>query len=867
VSQPSQEELQAYQQLQQQGYRIEYSPQQFYQLKSQGYFPYFETYEDYLAWVKSSPSLQPGAWTPPPKLPEKPTVEDVKKALEEAKSTEHVQAVIEQAKKAGITIEMSPAFYEEGVGRFVVAFGDVASGKIVETGFAFKGGGEQNILAKQTVEVDISKEIEKAQREGFQNLQLAIEKTFMACRPEDALKISLTGVKPPEPPPPPPEPPKDAFAVAKQLIETPLTPGKPVDTAALEFQQWFWKYAPQLAQRYGVKEEGPIGTPEAEEILRRMAEAGELKLEGDALKVEFKEVKEEVKGSPTAAAAQMYLLTGGGGPLASLVSQLTGVWRKIEEAASQPTLLGKTYAETGLFPAGERMTYEMLKRMPEEEMKKKVEEYHKTLEARGGELAAEYAAALATATATTLENIAEWKFVIGPATSKIASWGAQLHEKALIEGLKAEEAGSLAGMIKWRTIEAFTIPLRGLNWAIQALTPKQVVEKYEVPKELELVGEKVVWGRETLLSGKAVVKSWQEVSEEVAEALKSGEPIGFLPVEAEGKTLKIPFAQPGWSTEYVLGGAEREAGRLFGREWGSEFAFFKAGEAYAPKVEGGFFKMPAKLNVQKVLAMIEGGVPKIEAVELAGEKLRGPIFTSPSVPVKVDIEKVLAPVAFPVISPKLKAEREEKEELAPGLKVPIPVKVRVEEEPGEAFKLFTLPSPRLKVEEKPLETERLFPPLTLPVLSLKTERSQLELAPLQMLEQLRQPLQAPIQGIVPIPATPTMQTPKTVPEPPSAPAKPSEPKIPLPYFSPPASSVIYRAPEWRWAKYWRVDWFAKGLKLDLGLGKLARAFAPKPVKVKQVDWMKPRVKTKPKRKVARSKRKAGKRKSKKVKAV
>jgi hypothetical protein len=129
VSQPSQEELQAYQQLQQQGYRIEYSPQQFYQLKSQGYFPYFETYEDYLAWVKSSPSLQPGAWTPPPKLPEKPTVEDVKKALEEAKSTEHVQAVVEQAKEAGIPIEMSPAFYEEGVGRFVVAFGDVASGK------------------------------------------------------------------------------------------------------------------------------------------------------------------------------------------------------------------------------------------------------------------------------------------------------------------------------------------------------------------------------------------------------------------------------------------------------------------------------------------------------------------------------------------------------------------------------------------------------------------------------------------------------------------------------------------------------------------------------------------------------------------
>jgi hypothetical protein len=85
----------------------------------------------------------------------------------------------------------------------------------------------------------------------------------------------------------------------------------------------------------------------------------------------------------------------------------------------------------------------------------------------------------------------------------------------------------------------------------------------------------------------------------------------------------------------------------------------------------------------------------------------------------------------------------------------------------------------------------------------------------------------------------------------------------------PASSVIYRAPEWRLAKYWRVDWFKEGLKLDFKLGKLAKALAPKNVKVKQVDWLKPKAKPKPKRKVkrARSKRKAGKRKSKKARAV
>jgi hypothetical protein len=110
---------------------------------------------------------------------------------------------------------MSPAFYKEGVGKAVVAFGDVSSGKIVETGIVFKGAGEQNILAKQAAEVDISKEVERAQKEGFQNIRLAIEKTFMACKPEEALKVSLVGVKPP-PPPPPPEPPKHVIQVTNQ---------------------------------------------------------------------------------------------------------------------------------------------------------------------------------------------------------------------------------------------------------------------------------------------------------------------------------------------------------------------------------------------------------------------------------------------------------------------------------------------------------------------------------------------------------------------------------------------------------------------------------------------------------------------------
>jgi hypothetical protein len=81
----------------------------------------------------------------------------------------------------------------------------------------------------------------------------------------------------------------------------------------------------------------------------------------------------------------------------------------------------------------------------------------------------------------------------------------------------------------------------------------------------------------------------------------------------------------------------------------------------------------------------------------------------------------------------------------------------------------------------------------------------------------------------------------------------------------PASSAVYRAPEWRLAKYWRVDWFAKGLKLDIGLGKLAKAVAPKKAKVKQVDWLKPKAKPRVKSKAERKAKTKKKRRSRKRK--
>jgi len=219
---------------------------------------------------------------------------------------------------------------------------------------------------------------------------------------------------------------------------------------------------------------------------------------------ESKGAEGEAKGSPAAAAAQAYLLTGGGGPLASLLSQLTGLRNVIEGVASQPTLLGRTYAETGFFPAGERMTWEMLKRIPEDQLKERASKYHKTLETKGGELAAEYAAAVATAAGTTLENVAEWKYLLGPAMAKVASLAGAGLERALektglvtyekrvyapekVEVITAQQGG--AGAAAWKLGKPATDITE--KWVMGSPAPRVATPEapyYKVPVGLKEAG-------------------------------------------------------------------------------------------------------------------------------------------------------------------------------------------------------------------------------------------------------------------------------------------------------------------------------------------------------------------------------------------
>jgi hypothetical protein len=67
--------------------------------------------------------------------------------------------------------------------------------------------------------------------------------------------------------------------------------------------------------------------------------------------------------------------------------------------------------------------------------------------------------------------------------------------------------------------------------------------------------------------------------------------------------------------------------------------------------------------------------------------------------------------------------------------------------------------------------------------------------------------------------------PPLAPPPPAPPGGGKEPPLKIPLLSPPPPSVIYRAQEWRFAKYWRVDWFAEGLKLDFRLGQISQLLA------------------------------------------
>lgn len=901
MSQPSQQELQAFEQMKAQGYKVDYSPEQFYQMKSQGYFQYFRSYEDYLGWVKSSPATQPGGWQPPPKLPAKPTVEDVKRALSEAKSTEHIQSVVEQAKKAGIPIEMSPAYYNrEGVGKVVVAFGDVQSGKVVETGLVFKGGGEQNILARQTAEINISEQIKKAQQQGFQNIQLAIQKTFMACRPEDALKISLTGVKPP----PPPEPPKHYIQVASQ---PPSSPDKAARLEVPSFEE-FVKQHPEAA-KYPETEQQQLYNLFLVKTAREKGyeyvstPSGWVKLPDiTAPRVDMLSALKQYTNIPQIAAA---------------------VWKSTE---------GKDYEQVSPLEAGVRgLTTgftETITSIP----------FSAPLLRLGALPEPPVSSLPQTAKATTVPTAIE----VAPTQAEKLKLMETLAPPPQLAVYKTmETAGQIAGTAfeqwfgqhaykVWKSIDISEVlerykagesltPLERLKLEAWVHTPEKVwralseattVKTYEIPEQVEVAREKgagplgwrsEVWKTEPL--------TWQEIDPELARKLQtlSGK-VGYLPVKLEetGEIVYAPWAKEGvWSTTYagkglrmvevpgyewiqpdwkIGAGEEVKAWRglgdytlraLFERE-GSPVDLLKVGPVYTEVEAKGVVDIPTltkQLEAWNLEALLlESPVEKVsqlwtEAGSLAPvtvKEVAWPVDVSPvtapktelslpvpSVPVKIT-EKA-AELTFPAIFPSIPEQPkiEEKKELEPGLRVPVIVPVKVEPETKTGEQLFTVPIPTpslpLKVETKTRE-EPILEPLTYPALTPA-------ITPQQALQQAS--LQIPLQTTV-TETTSTTQSPSP-PSPPSPPAPPAESelkiRVPLPYFSPPPPATIYKPPQWRIGEYWRVDWFARGLKLDFRLGKLTKSLAPKSVKVKQVDWMKPKHKSKAyKRKRTRKKK-------------
>jgi hypothetical protein len=963
VSQPSPEEWEAYRQLVQQGYKVDWTPEDFYRYvaeqRAKGIRPTFETYQDYLAWVKASPALQPGAWQPPPKLPEKPTIEDVKKALEEAKSTEQVMSIIEQAKKAGIPIEMSPAFYKEGVGRFVVAFGDVSSGKIVEMGFAFKGAGDQNILAKASQEVDISKEIEKAQQEGFQNIQLAIQKTFMACRPEDALRISLTGVKPPPPPPPP----KHVIQVTNQpgvtqaatqlevpsfeeFRKRPEVAKYPEDAQRQLYNLYLLKTAREKGYEYVLTPSGWERIPDFSnlrvDIASSLAQYANIPQVQVALwRMTEGKVYEQI--SSVEAAVR--------GFTAGLTSQLTFGLLSLGKLPEPPQLPAPRSFGTVIPSAVE------VAPLPEKA---------KAMEALAPppQLGVYKAGELAGMTAGIAFQ--EWL------ASKVVSTWKSIDIGEVLERYKAGESLTPLERLK---LEAW-IHTPEKVW--KALSEATTVKVYEVPEEVELEAVRFKQGGEGLqgLAARTRIESWQEIDKQLAEHLKRmSEPVGGFPIDVGGKTVWAPWAEKGAEAGYLVPG--KEIGRIIGR--GEETLAWRLAKGLSLSEEVSAFAAKGLVKLESLEALL-GGVPKTAEIELPG---LGPAFKSLSLPVREVARAGRLPAALPAIALEEFNERVERfkevilsqrrdiqpivaqrvaqivasreKELHDPIQVLNEIADRLDRtlSLGENLKIaeevvhryaprFAAP----QISEKQLEEaqvsealERYKDLLALKPLGL-TEEQEEELKALEeflgpLAEKARrevEPLELPVkppefpvklpEAKVPVregeriwrsifppsiasiieekprtlkslwpsidaaaealkaaPALGTLAATAAIgaAAPPPSPLSTPTPEPrgggrmpPLSLPSIPASSVIYRAPEWRLAKYWRVDWFKEGLKLDFRLGKLTKALAPKTVKVKQVDWLKPRAKPKPKRKDerARGKRKAGKRKRKrKVKAA
>ena len=875
------EELQAFEEAKLRGASV-LPPYEYYRTQSSSYIEYVQSK---LAELEARKRIT---------LPEKPTIEDVKSALERAESTEQVLSIIEQAKKAGLPAEMAVGYYGDSVGKAVVVVGDVESGKIVEASFMFRGAGERNIFDRAFAEIDIGEHIRKAHEEGFQNIQLAIQKTFMACRPEDALRISLVGVKPPPPPPPP-----------KHVIQVTNQPGVTAATTALEVPPFeeFLKQHPEVQkypeevqkQLYNIfllkaaREKGysyvmtPSGWAQIPDVNLRVDILSSLKQYTNIPQIAYQvwratEGKEYERVSLLEAGVRG-LTTGFTETVTSIpiVSMFTGSLLRLGALPEPPVGSVPQIAKATAVPSAVEVA-------PTPEEKQKAMDVlqpppqlavYKTMETAG-----QIAGAI----------FQQW-------------WPQRAFETwksiDVQDVLQRYQAGEKLTLLERLKLEAWLhTPEKVWNALAEATSPKV---KYEIPKEVEARWARGVggegWSGE---AWKTEILSWQEVPKDIAEKLRMvSSKAGWLPVKTAKGIEYVPFAQegvwydaargPSWRwfsmpesewiqytpMEPLRSGVEWRVWRGLGDY--TMFAQYTLGEGLwkgaLPKppidlgasVEG---TVKGVVDINKILEQAElwklrlswiEAHPAIEQLKLGGRGMEPLTVVSPMAEVKVPVAPPIETVkhvglalGMPVISvpvravktsfslplpvlpsipiaPKEKEEgRKEEHPLGPFFPVVVKVKIEPEERLEPEFGIGA-PKPRIDFGER-RGIER-FQPLTIPLRFEKAEKRLEEwLEPLTLAapavaeEQARRQAQAaaPIQMM----ETPQQPSPPSTPSPPAPSSLEWRVRLPrLPYFSPPPASAVYRTPEWRFAKYWRVDWFAEGLKLDFRLGRISRLLA------------------------------------------
>jgi len=728
--------------------------------------------------------------------------EEFKRRLEEARSTGEVLEAVAWARSRGLRVEVTPAFYSEATGRFVVGAVEPYSGKVFHAAYVFRGAGSENIVERRTATVDLSREIAELAAEGFRSIR--VDLAASRCRPE--LQVTLRGEKVErvvEQPPPQPS----AYEVARKLLTTAVPVGRPLtgeQVAAREFQTWFWRHAPLLAKRYGI--EGPIGTPQAEEILRRMAEAGELRLEGDALRVELKEPKYEPPPLTESVAAAFWRgFSSFAGPIAQLVSRIAGtssLGRTVSEeiAAQTGVVYGRDIARV-LASGGD----------PRE----RLEKWSELARRHGSQIALETAAGVAGAGLGLTESAMEWKFVITPALVKGAAKGAQIHELALREYAKASEAGKLSEMIKWRTVEAFTTPMRGLDWALRKAGIVTAEKRVYAPEELRV--KTVEYGGVSGVAWQLEEKSMVDITRKWVEGSPAPRVTSletpFFRVEAglkgkgfAWKVLEAPFSLH--PSMVKAGGKESEIVAVLSRKGG---AFLVKGQP-TPLPYGGEQTLKVIFPWERVAAKgvgvasgAAGGAKDVGGELLSGlktvSKLGGGV---PGVALKTLETVKTVPLSLPALSTVQKQEVKALPlEVKVESKTAAPAKVELKTE--TLTRSVALPSLSL-VEAKREQSTVL--PIPAPVSVQKAREAPAALARVEALEKA---VQAAQTASVSLARTARAFEHPPIPFPPS-PKCCQPPPPPLPKLLPPAAPSVARF-HLKSLKVWRVEWFAARVRL------------------------------------------------------